>query len=219
MTTFFGNLRAAENYLIVGSSWTRKYLTGGVCGVRYCIGTGVRECQSSRRGARYIWAIGIIATVTKRTCESVRCLAKIGNVGDRAARAWARIDSLWVDRYTQIVRIHVTDLIRICVAGTVDGELSEVCLKLGRAAIWIICTVSWKAPNLNTVRVGAVGETSAGRCKIGSRYASGIVIAYCNGVWTLIRAVEYHNTCRAQYYSCDDQNIRRKPRIGELREE
>jgi hypothetical protein len=106
MTTFFfGNLRGAENYFIVGSSWTLKYRTVGVFGVRQCIGTGVSECQSSIRGARYIWAIGIKATVTKRTCESVGCLAKIGNVGDRAARAWARIISLWVDRYTQIVRI------------------------------------------------------------------------------------------------------------------
>jgi hypothetical protein len=35
----------------------------------------------------------------------------------------------------------------------------------------------------------------------------------------LICAVEYHNTCRAQYYSWDDQKFRREPRIGELREE
>jgi hypothetical protein len=106
MTTFFfSNLRAAENYLIVGSSWTLKYRSGGVCGVRHYLGTGVSECQRSKRGARYIWAIGIIATVTKRTCESVGCLAKIGDVGDKAARAWARINPLWVDRYTQIVRI------------------------------------------------------------------------------------------------------------------
>ncbi len=119
---------------------------------------------------------------------------------------------------------HVADIIRICVVGNVDGELSEVCLKLGRGAIWYSGIVSWKAPNHSTgqawLRVAAAdGDAIAGTCRWGSRYASWIGIAYYNVVWTLIRAVEYHNTCRAQYYSWDDQNFRREPRIGELREE
>jgi len=115
---------------------------------------------------------------------------------------------------------HVADLIRICVTGTdVDGELSLVCLRLGREATLCTATVSWKAPNHKTgharIQLGD-GDTCAGKCNCENKYVRGrLVKTYCNVVWALTSGVEYLTTCRAQYYSWDYLNFRREPSIGE----
>lgn len=80
----------AEHHFIVGASRTAVHLAGGVCAVRDCFGTGVIELLGSIRGARCIWAIGVIATVARSGCQSVRWLAEAVQVVDRAARGSAR---------------------------------------------------------------------------------------------------------------------------------
>ncbi len=42
------------------------------------------------------------------------------------------------------------DVIGILVAEAVDGELSEICLRLSLVAICWICTAPWIAPNHTT---------------------------------------------------------------------
>jgi hypothetical protein len=45
---------------------------------------------------------------------------------------------------------HVAEIVGICVVETVDGDLSEICLRLGVGSICWICSGSWIAPNHTT---------------------------------------------------------------------
>jgi len=134
--------------------------------VRVVLGEGVSfgagVCEGFRsRGGDVARPVGVEAAVSRGACEGVGSLAEVVQVSNRAAgtptkRTIGRASSRnlsGVDLQRQVVGVHIAQVVGILAIGA-DGELSQICLRLGIVSYSGISIATWESPN-QTSRPGS----------------------------------------------------------------